>query len=133
MKYLLSLFALVFALSQPDLVSAHAVVTSYSLKISPIHANRPDKVALTFNSQIELGLSQVFLVRKGDIHELLRVSNGKKRGEIIVEIPALESGEFALSFKVFAADGHLTEDVIHFSVAPQDGAGAPPATQQTTR
>ncbi len=133
MKYLLTLLVLVFSLSQPNLASAHAVVTSYSLKISPIHTNRPDKIALAFNSQIELGLSQVFLVRKGDVHELLHVSNGKKRGEIIVEIPALESGDYALSFKVFAADGHLTEDVIHFSVAPINGAGVSPATQETTR
>ena len=40
-----------------------------------------------------------------------------KQGQIIVHIPALESGDYALRFKVFAADGHLTEDVIHFSVS----------------
>jgi methionine-rich copper-binding protein CopC len=106
------------SLVTPTLAFAHAVVTNYSLKISPIHVNQPDKVTLTFNSQIELGLSQVFLVRKGDKHELLPVSNSKKRGEIVIDIPALDAGDYALSFKVFAADGHLTEDVIHFSVAP---------------
>jgi methionine-rich copper-binding protein CopC len=117
MKMLLRLILLLLALSQAALVSAHAVVTDYSLKIAPIHANRQDKVELTFNSKIELGLSQIFLVRKGDKHELLQAENGGKQGQIIVHIPALDSGDYALRFKVFAADGHLTEDVIHFSVS----------------
>lgn len=95
---------------------AHAVITDYSLKITPIHANQTDKVELRFNSKIELGLSQVFLVRKGDIHEPLAISNGKKAGQIVIEIPPLNAGDYALRFKVFAADGHLTEDVIHFTV-----------------
>ncbi len=97
---------------------AHAVVTKYSLKVTPIHAQKPDKVEIFFNSKIELGLSQIFLVRKGDKHELLTADTGSKQGQIIVHIPALDAGEYALRFKVFAADGHLTEDVIHFSVSP---------------
>lgn len=97
--------------------SAHAVITDYSLKITPIHANTPAKVELSFNSQIELGLSQIFLVSKGDAHKMLEAANGPKQGQIIVSIPSLETGDYALRFKVFAADGHLTEDVIHFSVS----------------
>lgn len=117
MKKIISLCLLLLTLSQSHGIFAHAVITDYSLKITPIHANRPDKVELSFNSKIELGLSQVFLVSKGDKHELLQVSNGSKQGQIIIHIPALESGDYALRFKVFAADGHLTEDVIHFSVS----------------
>lgn len=117
MKKIISLSLLLLTLSQSHGIFAHAVITDYSLKITPIHANRPDKVELSFNSKIELGLSQVFLVSKGDKHELLQVSNGSKQGQIIIHIPALESGDYALRFKVFAADGHLTEDVIHFSVS----------------
>ena len=117
MKMLVRLILLLLPLGQTAPVSAHAVVTDYSLKITPIHANREDKVELTFNSQIELGLSQIFLVRKGDKHELLLAENGSKQGQIIIHIPPLEPGDYALRFKVFAADGHLTEDVIHFSVS----------------
>ena len=117
MKMLVRLILLLLPLGQTAPVSAHAVVTDYSLKITPIHANREDKVELTFNSQIELGLSRIFLVRKGDKHELLLAENGSKQGQIIIHIPPLESGDYALRFKVFAADGHLTEDVIHFSVS----------------
>ena len=95
---------------------AHAVITNYSLKLAPIHANHADQVELDFNSKIELGLSQIFLVSKGDKHEPLKAHVGKKQGQIVVKIPPINAGEYALRFKVFAADGHLTEDVIHFSV-----------------
>lgn len=117
MKKLLLSLLLVVLMGQLRDVTAHAVITDYSLKISPIHANKPDQVELSFNSKIELGLSQVFLVRKGDKHELLQVSKGKKQGQIIIHIPALEAGDYALRFKVFAADGHLTEDIIRFKVS----------------
>jgi methionine-rich copper-binding protein CopC len=118
MKKAFQLSLLLLSLSHTHLVAAHAVVTDYSLKIKPIHANRQDKVELSFNSKIEIGLSQVFLVRKGDKHEALPIAKGSKQGQMVVEIPPLESGDYALRFKVFAADGHLTEDIIHFTVAP---------------
>ena len=105
-----------FWLCVSQTVFAHAVITDYSLKITPIHANHADKVELRFNSKIELALSQIFLVSKGDKHELLNASNGKKQGQIVIDIPPLNAGDYALRFQVFAADCHLTEDVIHFSV-----------------
>jgi methionine-rich copper-binding protein CopC len=117
MKKLVQLTLLLLSLGQTALVSAHAVVTDYSLKVVPIHANQQGKVELTFNSQIELGLSQIFLVSKGDKHELLQADNGSKQGQVVIQIPPLNAGDYALRFKVFAADGHLTEDVIHFSVS----------------
>ena len=116
MKKPIQLILLLLSLGQISPVTAHAVVTDYSLKIAPIHAGRQDQAELTFNSKIELGLSQIFLVRKGDKQELLSAEKGGKRGQIIVHIPALDYGDYALKLKVFAADGHLTEDVIHFSV-----------------
>lgn len=117
MKTLFKLGLLALAVLQAHPAAAHAVVTDYSLKMRPIHAQQPDKVVLTFNSQVEIGLSQVFLVSKGDKHDMLKIGAGDKQGQLIVEVPALAPGDYAIKFKVFAADGHLTEDVIHFSVA----------------
>jgi methionine-rich copper-binding protein CopC len=117
MKNIISMYLLFLILSHSQGATAHAVITDYSLKITPIHINSPSKVELTFNSQIELGLSQIFLVSKGDAHQLLSAVNGNKQGQIIISIPPLNEGDYALRFKVFAADGHLTEDVIHFSVS----------------
>lgn len=99
-------------------LSAHAVVTTHSLKIAQPRANQAGTVELTFNSKIELGLSQVYLVSKGDTHTLLTISKGEKQGNVAVDIPPLAPGEYALRYKIFAADGHLTEDIIHFSVTP---------------
>ncbi|MCX7102135.1 MAG: copper resistance protein CopC [Methylobacter sp.] len=113
LKFILLLLVFIYAHES----QAHAVITDYSLKITPIHVNTPAKVELSFNSQIELGLSQIFLVSKGDAHKILDATIGPKQGQVIVSIPALEAGDYALRFKVFAADGHLTEDVIHFSVS----------------
>lgn len=112
-KKIIFLFACFF---YSQLLFAHAVITNYSLKIKPIHSNQADYVELQFNSKIELGLSQVFLVSKGDKHEQLNVKAGTKKGQIVIDVPPLTTGDYALRFKVFAADGHLTEDVIHFSV-----------------
>lgn len=105
-------------LARVNAISAHAVVTDYSLKLTPIHAHKADKVELSFNSRVELGLSQMFLVSKGDKHTSLQINQGDKQGQVVVLLPALEQGDYALKFKIFAADGHLTEDLIHFSVAP---------------
>lgn len=117
MKQLFRFGLLWLALTQLPAALAHAVVTDYSLKIKPIRALQKDTVELTFNSKIELGLSQVFLVRKGDLHEPLPISEGARQGQMIIAVPPLEAGDYAIKFKVFAADGHLTEDVIHFSVS----------------
>jgi|GEM_PF-158373 len=100
---------------------AHAVVTESSLRAQPVQPRTKTSVLLTFNSGIELALSQVFLVSKGDIHQPMVVEQGRKPGQIIVELPSLEPGEYALRYKVFAADGHLTEDVIHFRVSEPQG------------
>ena len=98
-------------------VAAHAVLTESSLKQYPIHINQPTEVVLDFNSRVELPLSRVFLVSKGDVYTALNIAKGKKPGRMIITIPALEEGDYALKYKVFASDGHLTEDVIRFKVS----------------
>ncbi len=117
MKRIISMCLLFLTLCQAHWAAAHAVITDYSLKMTPIYANSPANVELSFNSHIELSLSQIFLVSKGDKHQLLETVSGSKQGQIIIHVPPLEPGDYALRFKVFAADGHLTEDVIHFSVS----------------
>lgn len=119
MKRLFQLSVVFLILNQVDRVYAHAVITDHSLKAGPIYAGKPEKIDLTFNSKVELGLSQIFLVRKGDKHERLNIVKGRQ-GHIMVELPPLEAGNYALRIKVFAADGHLTEDVIYFSVESVD-------------
>ncbi|CAG7857242.1 hypothetical protein MCAMS1_01998 [biofilm metagenome] len=110
-------FALI-ALVTSNFIAAHAVVTEHTLTIEQPKVNEAKKVELTFNSKVELGLSQVFLVSKGDKHTLLPISKGQKQGNVVVAIPPLTPGDYALLYRIFAADGHLTEDVIYFAVKP---------------
>jgi methionine-rich copper-binding protein CopC len=109
---------LLLTLNYAGIVNAHAVVTDDSLKVEAVLPNTPTQVKLTFNAGIELGLSNIFLVRTGDIEERLNMHNGNKPGLVLVDIPALQAGEYALHYKILAADGHLTEDVIRFTVKP---------------
>jgi copper resistance protein C len=114
--FIYGLIAFVSLCAEP--LFAHAVVTEHSLKIEQPKTNQARQVELTFNSKVELGLSQVFLVSEGDKRTLLSLSHGKKQGSVMVDVPALTPGQYALLYKIFAADGHITEDVIHFSVNP---------------
>ena len=111
------IYLLILVVYQP-IVFAHAVVTVDSLKTVPIQANQTDTISLIFNSKIELGLSQVFLVSKGDLLTPLKIGKGNQQGQMLIDLPALTKGDYALKLKVFAADGHLTEDIIHFTVVP---------------
>ncbi|BBL74509.1 copper resistance CopC family protein [Methylomagnum ishizawai] len=96
---------------------AHAVVTESSLTKEPIKPHHAATVALFFNSNVELKLSRVFLVSAGDVYHPVEISKGKKPGELHIKLPALDPGDYAIKYKVFAADGHLTENAIRFHVA----------------
>ena len=97
---------------------AHAVVTESSLSKEPVKANHATKVVLFFNSNVELRLSKVFWVSEGDVYHQAEIARGKKSGELHINLPPLKPGDYAIKYKVFAADGHLTESTIRFNVAP---------------
>jgi methionine-rich copper-binding protein CopC len=99
-------------------VAAHAVVTESSLARDAVKAHHPTTVVLLFNANVELSLSRVFLVSEGDIFHPAEIARGKKPGELLIKLPALTTGDYAIKYKVFAADGHLTENNIRFHVAP---------------
>jgi methionine-rich copper-binding protein CopC len=82
-----------------------------------VKAGRPTTVLLSFNSGIEVRLSRVFIVSLGDVHTPAVIAAGKKPGQLLVEVPALAPGEYALKCRVFAADGHMTEEIIRFHVS----------------
>lgn len=116
LRSLFTVFFTVLITLQTTIVCAHAVVTESSLVTRPVAPLTATSVVLTFNSNVELLLSKVFLVSKGDVEKLVSMNPGKKPGQIIIQLPPLVEGEYALHYKVFAADGHLTEDIIRFSV-----------------
>lgn len=118
MRFLKIVLFLIFCVFN-NTVFAHAVVTHNSLNDKPVPVNQASQIELSFNSKVELDLSEVFLVRAGDKMETLHAVKGKKQGEVILDIPALEVGEYAIKLKIFAADGHLSEDLLRFFVRNQ--------------
>lgn len=109
---LMLLLALIFS----DGVFAHAVVTHNSLKLKPVPINQASEVELSFNSKVELDLSEVFLVSVGDVMTPIAARVGDKPGQVMLALPALAPGEYAIKLKIFAADGHLSEDLLRFFV-----------------
>ncbi|MBP1149613.1 MULTISPECIES: copper resistance CopC family protein [Methylocaldum] len=116
-KFAVLLFSMSLLLAYGQRPWAHAVVTESSLTQNPIQPNHATTVVLFFNSNVELPLSRVFLVSKGDVFHPVQIEKGKKPGEMRIQVPALTPGEYALKYKVFAADGHFTENVIRFHVS----------------
>lgn len=121
MPHIKNLFAPILSaallLATAGTAHAHAVVTESSLTQEPIHPHQATTVVLHFNSNVELKLSRVFLVSKGDVYHPVEFDKGKKPGELRIQVPALEPGDYAIKYKVFAADGHFTENAIRFHVS----------------
>lgn len=115
MRYLKPVI-LTLALTCSNGASAHAVVTHNSLELKPVPVNQASQVELLFNSKIELDLSEIFLVSAGDKMQVITATPGDKPGTVLLDLPALEPGEYALKLKIFAADGHLSEDLLRFFV-----------------
>ncbi|MCK9606251.1 MAG: copper resistance protein CopC [Methylomonas sp.] len=115
MRYLKSSLLVLALIASPSLF-AHAVVTHNSLQLKPVPVNQASQVELSFNSKVELDLSEVFLVSAGDKMQTITATPGDKPGQVMLDLPALAPGEYAIKLKIFAADGHLSEDLLRFFV-----------------
>ena len=103
----------------PCIGYAHAVVTHTSIEKTPVAADRPTEITLHFNSAIETSHSTVSIVDAGGKARALSLTPGTHEpGTLVVALPALPAGKYALRYKVLAADGHVTESVLRFEVKP---------------
>ena len=100
--------------------SAHAVLTKNSLRDTPIKADTATPVTLTFNTGVEASLSKITLRGETGPERTLPVSAGKESNQLVVDVPRLAPGFYALQYKVLAADGHVTESVLRFRVMPAE-------------
>lgn len=98
---------------------AHAIVLKTSLTEHPIKKDAADSITLHFNSRIEVKLSRAMLVSRDQPERALELVAGKAPGDVLVQLPALAPGNYALRYRVLAADGYVTEDTIRF---PGDGS-----------
>jgi copper resistance protein C len=100
--------------------SAHAVLTGTSIEGDTIRAGAATTVVLRFNSAIEPALSRVKLVDAAKQEQVLPLEPGAEPGRVTVTVPALVPGAYGLHYKIFAVDGHVTENVVRFTAAPAD-------------
>ena len=102
---------------RPISVEAHAVVTHATLKDATVAAGTPSETTLEFNSAIEAKLAKVTLIDDKGAERTLELAGGEHPANVlVVSLPALTSGHYALRYKVLAADGHVTESVLRFQV-----------------
>jgi methionine-rich copper-binding protein CopC len=95
---------------------AHAVITEDSLARQPVQPGKQTQVQLQFNTGVEIKLSRVVLLSKGDVEQELYIRAGIKQGQVLVSLPTLAEGDYALRCQVFAMDGHLTQEIRRFRV-----------------
>ena len=100
------------------LAFGHAVVLKASLEDAPVAPNVPTSVTLRFNSGIEQAFTRVMLLTERGTQQALDVAPGEGPATVRVSLPALPAGPYALRYRVLAVDGHVTESVLRFTVAP---------------
>jgi len=106
----------------PD-ARAHAII----LESAPRHQESlpsPKRLVLRFNSRLEKPLCSVQLVgpRQKTI-ALLRQDPDTPADTLAYTLPTLDPGTYQARWKVMAADGHVTEGVVLFTVPASEPAG----------
>lgn len=101
----------------PSVVLAHAIMIKASLEETPVVADTATRVSLHFNTSIELRFTRVLLVNGAGEERALQVAPGGGPGTLIVTLPPLPAGDYGLRYKVLAADGHVTENILRFRVS----------------
>lgn len=109
-------FVFGLAVASATAVRAHAVVKPESLDESTLRAHRASSVSLQFNAAIHVPFSQVYLLDVTGTERLLVTRPGDGPHRLIVELPALAPGPYALRYRVLAADGHYTDNALRFRV-----------------
>jgi methionine-rich copper-binding protein CopC len=100
----------------PSAALAHAII----LESQPQHEETvvaPKRLVLRFNSRLEKPLCSVQLVgpHRRSI-ALFRQEPDAPPDTLVYTMPALEPGAYQVRWKVMAADGHVTEGTVVFTV-----------------
>jgi len=117
MRALVAISCAALVMVLPVAASAHAVVTRSSIGEKPLAAGQATQVTLYFNSAIETSHTTVDLIgADGKATPLALVPGEHAPGSLVVELPALDAGSYGLRYRVLAADGHVTENLLRFRV-----------------
>jgi methionine-rich copper-binding protein CopC len=112
--------ALCVALLAPDpgTAGAHAIILESEPAAGAKLAEPPPRIYLRFNSKIEKRLSHVTLTAaEGQPVPLPVAADGSEKPDrIVLPLGSLRPGAYVVRYKVLAADGHITEGALRFSV-----------------
>lgn len=103
----------------PRPARAHALVLESSPRANEVLAASPSRILLRFNSRIEKRLSSVRVTGPaGRPIPLPVAAPDPSPDRLVVPVPSLSPGAYLLRWKVLSTDGHVTEGVLRFNVAP---------------
>ncbi len=100
-------------------VRAHAVVKVEMFDESKLVPGQAATITLHFNVAIHVPFAQVFLLETTGKEGQLATRAGDAANRLIVDIPALAPGSYALRYRVLAADGHYTDNALRFQIRPR--------------
>jgi len=115
---LLSVIALIAtALARPEPSPAHGIVLDSTPKHQETVPVAPKQLVIRFNSRLEKQLCSVTLAGpQQESVRLVRQDADSRPDTLIYPLPALKAGAYRAKWKVLAADGHVTEGMIQFTV-----------------
>jgi hypothetical protein len=102
----------------PGAASAHAIILESEPAAGAKLAEPPARIYLRFNSKLEKRLSHVTLAATdGRPVPLPVVADGSEElDRIVLPLGSLRPGAYVVRYKVLAADGHITEGALRFTV-----------------
>ena len=97
---------------------AHAIVLEASPSHDAVLTAPPARVILRFNSKIEHALSRVTIETAAGRPVALPVARagGEDAARLIVPLSPLAPGVYIVRYRVLAADGHVTEGALRFTI-----------------
>jgi len=98
--------------------AAHAIVLESEPAADAKLLEPPTRISLRFNSKIEKRLSHVTLADADGrpVPLAAQAGDGEKSDRIVLSLGKLRPGEYRIRYKVLAADGHITEGALRFTV-----------------
>ncbi len=112
-----ALCAALFA-QDPGAAAAHAIILESEPAPGAKLAEPPARIYLRFNSKLEKRLSHVTLATADGRPVPLAVNadGSEKPDRIVLPLGSLRPGTYVVRYKVLAADGHITEGALRFTV-----------------
>ena len=102
----------------PGSAGAHAIILESEPAAGATLSEPPARVYLRFNSKIEKRLSQVTITAPDGrpVPLAVKADGSEKPDRIALPLGSLRPGAYVVRYKVLAADGHITEGALRFTV-----------------